>query len=167
MRRRPDLATVVSCTTRPPRKGDASEAAKGKGYIHLSREEFERQREAGAFLETAEVHGELYGTPREPLEALLDVGRTVALEIDMQGARQIKAALPGAVTIFLRPPTWEVLEARLRSRGTENEEKMRIRLATAHREMGQAAEFDHRVVSGDLEETVEQVDRILERVMNE
>ena len=158
---------MVSCTTRPPRKGDAASASKGKGYIHLSREEFERQRASGAFLETAEVHGELYGTPREPLEALLEVGRTVALEIDMQGARQIKEAVPDAVTIFLEPPSWEILEARLRSRGTEDEARLRVRLATARRELGEAEEFDHRVVSEDPEGTAEEVDRILRRVMSE
>jgi guanylate kinase len=162
LRRHPELATVVSCTTRPPRPGDGT----AKAYVHLSREEFERQRAAGAFLEWAEVHGELYGTPREPLKALLDVGRTVALEIDVQGARKIKEAVPDAVVIFLEPPSWEVLEARLRARGTEDEERLRVRLDTARKELSEAGEFDHRVVNEDLDRAVEEVDRILKRVMS-
>jgi guanylate kinase len=151
---------VVSVTTRPPRPGDRG----AKAYRHVSREEFERLARSGALLEWAEVHGELYGTPRAELEAALAAGRDVALEIDVQGARQLAAALPGTVRVFVEPPSWEALEERLRARGTEDEERMRARLATARRELEAAGEFDRRVVNDDLERAVEEVDRILEEV---
>jgi guanylate kinase len=161
LRRRPELATVTSVTTRPPRPGDGV----GKAYRHVSREEFVGLRDAGGLLEWAEVHGELYGTPREQLDDLLAGGKTVVLEIDVQGARQVKAAHPEAVTIFIEPPDWATLEARLRARGTESSEKTRGRLETARRELDEAPGFDHRVVNDQLERAVEEVNRILERVM--
>jgi len=109
------------------------------------------------------VHGALYGTPREEVERLLGEGRDVLLEIDVQGARQVKELVPGSVTIFLEPPSWEALERRLRDRGTEDEPTMRLRLETARHELENAGMFDHRVVNEDLERAVEQVDRILEQ----
>lgn len=127
----------------------------------MSREDFEALRDAGRMLEWAEVHGELYGTPREDVERLLNEGRDVMLEIDVQGAKQVKAAIPDAVTMFLEPPSWEVLERRLSGRGTEEEAALRRRLETARRELADAGMFDHRVVNEDLTEAVEQVDRIL------
>jgi guanylate kinase len=127
----------------------------------VSREDFEALRDAGRMLEWAEVHGELYGTPREDVERLLNEGRDVMLEIDVQGAKQVKAAIPDAVTMFLEPPSWEVLERRLSGRGTEEEAALRRRLETARRELADAGMFDHRVVNEDLTEAVEQVDRIL------
>jgi guanylate kinase len=128
----------------------------------VTREEFEALRGAGRLLEWAEVHGELYGTPRDEVERLLSEGREVLLEIDVQGAKQVKRAMPEAVTIFLEPPSWEVLERRLTGRGTEDEPALRRRLETARRELADAGEFDHRVVNDDLAEAVEEVDRILE-----
>ncbi len=109
------------------------------------------------------VHGELYGTPREPVERLLGEGRDVLLEIDLQGARQVKAQRPDAVTIFLEPPSWEALEGRLRARRTEDDERLRRRLETAEEELAAAGEFDHRVVNDQLERAVDQVNRILEQ----
>jgi guanylate kinase len=160
-RLRPDLVTVTSRTTRPPRPGDGV----GKSYDYVSRDEFDRIRASGGFLESAEVHGELYGTPREAVEGLLTGGRNVLLEIDLQGARQVKAQRPDAVTIFLEPPSWGTLEERLRTRRTEDDQALRRRLETAQAELAAAGEFDHRVVNDQLEQAVEQVDRILERVM--
>ena len=135
--------------------------------MYTTREEFRREREAGAFLEAAEVHGELYGTPREAVSSLLAEGRDVLLEIDVAGARQVKASVPGAVTIFVEPPSWEVLEARLRSRGTESEEALLRRLETARRELTEASSFDRRVVNDRIEDAVLQVDRILDETQED
>ena len=153
---------MTSFTTRRPRPGDGE----GKSYEYVSREEFDRIRKEEGFLESAEVHGELYGTPRQELERLLAEGNDVVLEIDVQGAHQVRAAKPEAVTIFLEPPDWETLETRLAGRGTEDEEAFKKRLATAKKELGEAGSFDHRVVNDDLERAVDEVDRILEQVMN-
>jgi len=150
---------VASRTTREPRPGDGD----GKSYEHVTEDEFEALRLGGRLLEWAEVHGALYGTPREDVERLLSEGRDVLLEIDVQGAQQVKELVPGAISIFLEPPSWEVLEARLRGRGTEGPEATRRRLETARRELEEAPRFDHRVVNHDLETAVEEVDRILEQ----
>jgi len=150
---------VTSRTTRRPRAGDGA----GKSYAYVTREEFEAERAAGRLLESAEVHGALYGTPREEVEHLLAEGRDVLLEIDVQGARQVKAIVPEAVTIFLEPPSWEVLERRLRDRGTEDPAALQRRLETARHELEEASIFDHKVVNDDLERAVKQVDRILEQ----
>lgn len=116
----------------------------------------------GEFLETAEVFGaNRYGTPRPPVEKALADGRPALLEIDIQGARQVKRAMPHAVTVILVPPSWDALEARLRGRGTEDPAALERRLATARQELALAREFNHRVVNDDLEDAVAQVDRIL------
>jgi guanylate kinase len=154
--------TVVSRTTRPPRPGDG----KGKSYEYVSRAEFERLRSSGGFLESAEVHGDLYGTPKEAVDEAIAAGRDVLLEIDPQGARQVKRLIPTAVTIFVDPPDWETLEARLRARGTEDEARTARRLESARRELAGAGDFDHRVINDRLEQAVEQVNRILEQVMS-
>ena len=155
--RRPDLATVTSWTTREPRRGDGS----GKSYEYVRREDFERLRTAGGFLEWAEVHGELYGTPRDAVARLLADGRTVFLEIDVQGAQQVKRHYPAALTIFIEPPSWEELEERLTKRGTEDPAGLKVRLATARRELEEAVHFDRRVVNDQVEQAVAEVDRIL------
>lgn len=116
----------------------------------------------GEFLETAQVFGaNRYGTPRPPVEKALAEGRPVLLEIDVQGARQVKKAMPEAITIMLVPPSWEVLEARLRGRGTEDAAALERRLATAKSELALAETFDHRVVNDDLEDAIQSVVRIL------
>jgi len=149
---------VPSWTTRAPRPGDGT----GKSYRFVTRTEFEAHREAGGFLESAVVHGELYGTPADEVEALLQEGLDVLLEIDVQGARQVRARRPEALTIFVRPPSWEELVARLERRGTEDAEGLKRRLETARRELEEAPGFDHQVVNDDLERAVGEVDRILE-----
>jgi guanylate kinase len=115
----------------------------------------------GGFLESAEVHGELYGTPKEETERLLAEGRDVLLEIDVQGARQVKAKVPEAISIFVEPPSWDELVERLKRRGTEDAERLRLRLETARQELAEAGAFDHRVVNDDLETAVQEVNRIL------
>ena len=124
--------------------------------------EFERIRAGGGLLESAEVHGELYGTPKAEVETTLASGDDVLLEIDVQGARQVKAAVPESLSIFVEPPSWEELVARLRRRGTEDEAGLQRRLETARRELDEAGWFDDRVVNDDLERAVESVNRILD-----
>lgn len=158
MRRRPGVFLSVSATTRPARPGEVD----GRDYRFLSPAEFETARARGEFLETAEVHGHLYGIPRGPVEQALLEGRDVIVAPDVQGARSVKAAVPEAIAVLVEPPSWEVLEARLRARGTEDEAQLARRLQVARAELAAAGEFDARVVNDDLEDAIAQVLRILE-----
>ena len=158
LRRRPNLQLSVSATTRARRDGEED----GIHYRFLSHEEFDRLEREGAFLEFAVVHGERYGTPRDPVIEALASGRTVVLEIDVQGAEQVKQAMPAAVSIFVLPPADEVLFERLAGRGTESDEEVRVRLDNARAELAAAPRFDHRVVNDRLDEAVEAVIRILD-----
>lgn len=154
----PDLYLSVSATTRPPRLTERD----GGDYDFMTPEEFDDAERRGEFLETAQVFSKYrYGTPRRPVEAALSRGQNVLLEIDVQGARSIKAAMPDSVTVFIMPPSWEDLERRLRARGTERPDAVERRLSTAQLELTQAAEFDYRVVNDDLERAIGQVDAIL------
>jgi guanylate kinase len=152
-----DLAFSVSATTRAVRPGERP----GVDYYFLSREEFRSGIEAGRFLEWAEVHGELYGTPRSNLAEAERAGKVLILDIDVQGARQVQQARPDAVTIFLLPPSYEVLMERLRARGSEDSERLRRRLETARRELQHVASFQYAVVNGRLEETVSRIRAII------
>jgi guanylate kinase len=143
----PELAYSVSATTRDPRPGEKD----GKDYIFLSREEFERWISEGRFLEWAEYSGNLYGTPEQKVEEFLEDGRSVILEIELQGARQVKKGRPDAVMVFVRAPSLEETRRRLTGRATETEEAMQSRLATAVGEVAALEEFDHEVVNGDRE----------------
>lgn len=140
----------ISATSRPPRPGETD----GVHYHFLAREEFERRVAQGAFLEHAVVHGNLYGTPRAPVEAALDQGRWVLLEIDVQGYRQVKAAMPEAIGFFVRAPAREGYEERLRGRGTESAESIARRLADADRELAHAAEYDFQIVNESVPQAV-------------
>lgn len=155
--RRPDLRLSVSATTRPRRPGERD----GIDYLFLSDPEFDRWAREGRFLESASVHGHRYGTPRTAVDEAIDRGETVLLEIDVQGARQVRRAMPGALLIFVEPPSVEELLQRLRSRGTESDEAVQLRLRNARDEIGAADEFDHRVVNDDLSSAVEALSRIL------
>lgn len=149
-----NLHLSVSATTRAPRPGERN----GVDYFFLSREEFERLIEAGEMLEYATVHGEhLYGTPRKPVEEALSLGQQVILEIDLQGARQVKKQMPEALTIFIAPPSWEELVRRLSSRGTENANQQQKRLETAKVELDAADEFDAIVVNDDIAKCAHEV----------
>jgi len=152
-RERP-LVLSVSATTRPPRQGEQD----GVDYHFLSREEFERRRQAGEFLECAEVYGRghWYGTLRSTVATGLEAGKWVVLEIDVEGASQVIPQFPDAMTIFIRPPDLESLEHRLRSRRTENEETIGRRLAAARHEWQAADTYQHQVVNheGQVEQTV-------------
>lgn len=139
-----------SLTTRPPRPG---EAGAGKyGFVDV--EEFERRREEGDFLEWAEVHGNLYGTPADFVEETLGKGESVLLEIDVQGGMKIKKKRPDAVLVFLVPPSFEELERRLRGRGTDGSDVISKRLENVETEMNYHDEYDYIVVNEDVERCV-------------
>ena len=143
----PAIGYSVSCTTRAPREGEVD----GRDYHFLSRSACERRRAAGEFAEWAEVHGNLYGTPLAPVEAMLAEGRDVLFDIDVQGAAQLKLNLEAATFIFILPPSMEELERRLRLRGQDDEDVIERRLANARRELREAAWYDALVVNDDLD----------------
>ena len=148
----------VSATTREPRPGEID----GVDYHFLSRSEFDRMILDGEFLEWATVHGEnRYGTPRAPVLASLEAGHPSILEIDLQGARQVRVTMPDAVFVFLAPPSWEELVKRLEGRGTEDQEERERRLATAKLELEAASEFDITIVNDDLERAVRELERVV------
>ena len=143
----PELAYSVSATTRPPRPGEVD----GEHYVFLSREGFERWIEEGKFLEWAPYSGNLYGTLEGKVQEMLDVGRSVILEIELQGARQVRQKRPDAEMVFVRAPSLEETRRRLSGRATETAEAMETRLATAVGEVAARDEFDHEVVNGEWE----------------
>jgi guanylate kinase len=143
----PELAYSVSATTREPRPGEVD----GMDYIFLSRREFERWIEEGRFLEWAEYSGNLYGTPEQKVEEFLDEGKSVILELELQGARQVQVKRPDAVMVFVRAPSLEETRRRLTGRATESEEALESRLATAVREVAARDEFDHEVINENRE----------------
>jgi guanylate kinase len=151
------LVRSVSVTTRMPRAGDVD----GEDYHFVSPEEFAATRDAGRLLEWAEVHGNLYGTEAEQVDRSIAGGKSVLLEIDVQGGRSVKAARPGAVLIFLRPPSDEILEERLRGRGTDEEAVILKRLENARRELEAAEDYDYRVVNDDLDRCVGEILEII------
>jgi len=141
----PELAYSVSATTRAPRPGEQD----GRDYVFLSRGEFERWIGEGRFLEWAEYSGNLYGTPEQKVDELLDRGKSVILEIELQGARQVKTKRPDAVMVFVRAPSLEETRRRLTGRATETEEAMESRLATAVGEVAATGEFEFEIVNAD------------------
>lgn len=150
----PNIQVSVSATTRSPRPGEID----GQSYFFVSTGEFESMIAAGELLEYAVVHGSnYYGTPRKPVEQALAAGKQVILEIDLQGARQIKESMPEANLIFIAPPNWDELERRLALRGTETPQQIAVRLATAREEMAATAEFDHVVINTEVAECGQQV----------
>jgi guanylate kinase len=146
----PRLAFSVSHTTRAPRPGERD----GVDYRFVSRREFERLESAGVFLEWAEYQGNLYGTSREAVEGPTARGLDLVLEVETQGARQLKARLAGAIFVFVMPPSMEALATRLRGRGSEAEETVRKRLARAEEEVRESAWYQYIVVNDDLERSV-------------
>lgn len=147
----PELFYSVSMTTREPRPGEIEASA----YEFVSLETFKRLIDDGEFLEWAVVHGtNFYGTPRRPVLEALAAGNQVILEIDLQGARQVKRNLPEAKLVFLTPPSWDELVHRLQGRGTEDQAGQERRLATAKVELEAIAEADHVVENVDIEDTV-------------
>jgi guanylate kinase len=141
------LAYSISCTTRKPRENERE----GVDYRFITKEDFDDRAARGLFLEYACVHGNFYGTLREDVERELEAGRNVLLEIDVQGAEQVRRLVPDCVMLFVAPPSPKILEGRLRTRGTESEDKIELRLENAKKEMARAAEYDHVIVNDDLE----------------
>jgi guanylate kinase len=154
----PEIFVSVSVTTRPPRPGEID----GVHYLFVTDAEFDHLIEANALLEWAVVHGvHRYGTPREPVMQALADGREALLEIDLQGARQVRQACPDARFVFLAPPSMDELIRRLVGRGTESEAQRARRLETAHAEMAARAEFDHVVVNHEIAQAVEELVTLL------
>lgn len=149
----PGIRLSISSTTRPPRPGEDE----GQHYHFVSRDEFERQLAEGAFLEHAEVHGNWYGTSRAAVEPLQARGIDVLLEIDWQGARQVRAKVPDAVSVFIFPPSRTELERRLRARGQDSPEVIARRLAAAREEMSHYHEFDYLLVNDDFDTAVQEL----------
>jgi guanylate kinase len=153
-RQHPEVHLSVSATTRRPRPGEVD----GESYFFVTESEFRHMVSAGELLEHAIVHGQaMYGTPRAPVEAALAAGQSVLLEIDIQGARQVRESMPDARLVFLLPPSWDELVHRLNARGTEDEEQKQQRLATAVGELASQNEFDCRVVNADVHVAAQQV----------
>ncbi|MGH8683465.1 MAG: guanylate kinase [Burkholderiales bacterium] len=144
----PRLVLSISYTTRAARAGEAN----GREYHFVDRATFQRMLEAGEFLEAAEVHGNLYATSRKQISDVRASGRDIVLEIDWQGAQQVRRIFPEAVGIFILPPSSPELERRLRARGQDTEAAIQRRLAAAAEEMSHAAEFDFVIINSDFEE---------------
>lgn len=154
----PELSLSVSATTRPPRPGEQDDVH----YLFRSQAGFDAMVADGAMLEWATVFGRNYGTPRRPVEQALEAGRDVVFDIDWQGCRQLRAALPGDVVgVFILPPSFEALEARLRRRGRDSADEIARRMDAARSEIAHWAEFDHVIVNRDLEAAVEDVRGVL------
>jgi len=158
LERRDDLGYSVSCTTRAPRGAEVP----GRDYYFISRAEFLDKREQGAFAESAEVHGNLYGTLKSEVERVLAAGRHVVMDIDVQGAVQFVRVFPQSVTIFILPPSGEVLLDRLRARKTESPAQLAARLQSALQELQQVGEYEYVVVNDELERAVSSVESIVD-----
>ncbi len=150
----PEVWISVSATTRPPRPGEVD----GVHYWFVSDDEFDRMVAAGELLEWAVVHqAARYGTPRDPVEERLAAGTPALLEIDLQGARQVRATMPEALFVFLKPPTWEELVRRLTGRGTESAAEQARRLETALEELAAETEFDKTIVNHEVHAAAEEL----------
>jgi guanylate kinase len=157
LRRHPRIWLSVSATTRPPRSGEVE----GQHYWFVQRSGFERQVAEGGFLEWAEFAGNLYGTPRRPVEEKLAEGRPVILEIELEGARQVRRSFPAAFQVLIRPPSFAELERRIRGRGADSEEAIRQRLERARVELAAEAEFDAVLVNDDLAVALAELERLM------
>jgi guanylate kinase len=150
LEKHPELYISISATTRAARAGEVH----GQHYFFLDRPEFERMVAQGQFLEWAEFAGNCYGTPRQAVEAQIQAGKIVILEIELEGARQVRQSFPEAHRIFIMPPSFEELESRLRGRGTETDEVVARRMQRAKAEIEAAGEFDVQIVNDQFETAV-------------
>ena len=156
---RSDLAVAVSATTRPLRRGEED----GREYHFLSAEEFQRRVDGGEFLEHVDyVSGHRYGTLREEVDRILASGRSVVLELETRGAKEVQATIPEAVTIFVEPPSFAELERRLRERATESAGEIGERLELARRQAGEAGDFDHVVTNDDVGRAVAELGSLVD-----
>lgn len=151
------ISYAVSATTRPPRPDEVDK----KSYYFYTKDQFENLRSQDAFLEYAEVHGNMYGTLKSEIDAKLSAGKDVLLDIDVQGSLRVKQMYPDAVLLFVLPPSLATLERRLRERGKDNEESIRIRLVNARTELRMADRYDFVIVNRVLDETIHSIRTIL------
>ena len=158
LERRMDVGYSVSATTRSARPGEQH----GRDYTFLTPDEFERRAQAGEFVESASYNGQRYGTLKSEVERVLRTGRHVVLDIEVAGARQVRAQYPTAVLVFVLPPTGQVLAGRLRARRTEPVEALRRRLSIARDELAAVPEYDYVVVNDDLERAIIEVSAIID-----
>ncbi|PWF25269.1 guanylate kinase [Corticimicrobacter populi] len=152
-----DILLSVSCTTRAPRPGETD----GRHYRFLSVDTFKQMRDNGQLLEWAEVHGNFYGTPRDIMDRALAQGQDVLLEIDWQGARQVKKHFPGAQGIFILPPSIDALEERLRQRGQDSEQVIARRMLAAGGEIAHAPEFEYVIINQEFSVALSELKRII------
>lgn len=157
LEKKDDLYLSVSATTRQPRQGEVD----GVHYHFLSKEEFMKRVEEGDFLEWAEVHGNLYGTPKSNVDKMLDAGKNVILEIDIQGALKVKENCDDGVFIFILPPSMEELKQRIIKRGSETPESLLRRFNTAYQEINYISKYNYGVINDELEVAVSKVEKIL------
>lgn len=153
----------VSATTRAPRRGEVE----GKSYYFISEDEFIRRRDNGEFIEWAKVFENYYGTPASEINKTLEAGKNIILEIDTQGAMQVKTACPNGVSFFILPPSYAELTKRITKRGSETHETRKQRLAYARLEMKQAELYDYQLVNDDVEKTAEAIWTIISRLKQE
>tara|TARA_B100000700_G_C14962860_1_gene817409 strand:- start:137 stop:706 length:570 start_codon:yes stop_codon:yes gene_type:complete len=157
IKKREDIWLSVSATTRKPRFNEES----GKHYYFLTVKQFIELRREGGLLEWAEFAGNFYGTPKEKVLETLNSGKSVLLEIELEGARQIRSNFPEAIHIFLSPPSFEELERRIRGRATESEDSIERRLKKARLEVDYKDEFDTTIVNHDIEDSIMQIEKFL------
>jgi len=158
LQRRPAVSFSVSCTTRAPRSHEQD----GRDYHFIDRAEFERLIKADEFIEHADVFGNLYGTRKATVDSALAEGRDLILEIDWQGARQVRKRLPEAIQVFILPPSWAELEARLRKRATDSPESIARRLAESVSEMSHWPEFDFVIINQDFDQALSELEAIFD-----
>jgi guanylate kinase len=161
-RRVDDVWVSVSVTTRSARPGEVE----GRHYFFVSDDEFDRLRSSGGLLEWAEVHGSRYGTPRAAVESEVRAGRQVVLEIDPQGAFQVKSLVDDSILVFVMPPSWEELQRRLEGRGSETKAQVGTRLETAKHELELVGEYDHVVINDDVSRATDELVRIIDSYAN-
>ena len=153
----PNLSYSVSFTTRAPRNGEVN----GREYFFITTEQFEKMIAAGEFLEWAHVHSKLYGTAKQQVVQEVCAGRDIILEVDVQGAASVRALLPDSVSIFILPPSFEVLKSRLQARGTDSPEELDLRLRNAPMELKYYAAFEYLILNDDLDRAAEQMTAIV------
>jgi len=157
VQRHPDLYVSVSVTTRAPRPGEVD----GRNYYFATRSQFERMVTRGELLEWAEFAGNCYGTPRQPVEEQIRLGKWVILEIELEGARQIRKTFPDALRIFILPPSFQELEQRIRNRAQDSEAAIALRLQRAREEIDAAKEFDIQIVNDDFKHALNHIEATL------
>ena len=162
LKKNPEFMLSISCTTRKPRPGEVD----GVNYFFLSKDEFQNCIDNDKFLEWAEFAGKFYGTKKKYINQCLEQGKDIILEIDTQGALQVKKRMPEAVLIFICPPSYEALENRLRGRHTEDEETIQKRLEQAKIELERAERFDYKILNDDLEKAICALENVINKERN-